>query len=225
MNIFKELIKLKEEYADKLKQAKWGGYEEEIKKYKEQLNMIVMLLKVKEEKWEITAKAREQVDYILDNGIKKAMDKFGKNEEALRKLFTRYSNKFEEKVGKTTIPLIKQGRIEEALLQFKMSWGILNLNDLFVSDLWNKLDEKKMQNDIKVKLSDCKDELKLLRLYSKSMLAEQMKGVDENNLYGLLKFLNSETTVYNREKMLIMQFLNGEVSYSELLQQLKELGS
>lgn len=225
MNIFKELIKLKEEYADKLKQAKWGGYEEEIKKYKEQLNMIVMLLKVKEEKWEITAKAREQVDYILDNGIKKAMDKFGKNEEALRKLFTRYSNKFEEKVGKTTIPLIKQGRIEEALLQFKMSWGILNLNDLFVSDLWNKLDEKKMQNDIKVKLSDCKDELKLLRLYSKSMLAEQMKGVDENNLYGLLKFLNSETTVYNREKMLIMQFLNGEVPYSELLQQLKELGS
>ena len=225
MNIFKELIKLKEEYADKLKQAKWGGYEEEIKKYKEQLNMIVMLLKVKEEKWEITAKAREQVDYILDNGIKKAMDKFGKNEEALRKLFTRYSNKFEEKVGKTTIPLIKQGRIEEALLQFKMSWGILNLNDLFVSDLWNKLDKKKMQNDIKVKLSDCKDELKLLRLYSKSMLAEQMKGVDENNLYGLLKFLNSETTVYNREKMLIMQFLNGEVPYSELLQQLKELGS
>lgn len=222
MSVFQEIIKLKEEYKKELEQAKWRVDKESINDYQERLNFINMLLRVKEEKWHLTDKARKELDLILSKGISAAATELGKKPTTVSKLLYRRSEEFRKLIGVTTLDLLRKGNTKGALLQFKRSWGIIKLSDLFMPDLWSRLDQQKLKDDIKVELLDCKEELKLLKLYSMATFNEQLGNVDMNKIYGLLIFLESTNIAYHTERSLFLQYLSGELSYNDFIQELKK---
>ena len=54
------------------------------------------------------------------------------------------------------------------------------------------------------------------------MLKEQESSIDMKKVYSLLNLLQSNTIVYTEEKLLLIQFMTGSITYSELIKKLNE---
>lgn len=226
MNIFNRLKKLEQEYTRKylLENRKKVKDENKLNAYKKQVALLRMLIRVKEEKWEasMTEHARNYLRDALELGIAGAAEKYETSKGAVRKMLCVRSKEFENKIGKTTLALIEQGKTEEATILFKQSWGLFKLDDVFLKDLLSNLELARVKDGTYVDLRECKSELKFLKLYSTSMLKEQQGNIDMQKVYSILKLIESDTTVYVEDKLLLIEFMTGGITYSEMLKKLEE---
>lgn len=226
MNVFTKLKKLEQDCTRNylLENRKKIKNEEVLQTYKKQVTLLRMLIRVKEEKWEasMSESARNYFRDALELGIAETAEKYKTSKGAVRKMLCVRSKEFENKIGTTTLTLIEQGKTEEATILFKQSWGIFKLEDVFLADLLNSLEIDRVKDGDYVELQECKNELKFLKLYSKSMLKEQESSIDMKKVYSLLNLLQSNTIVYTEEKLLLIQFMTGSITYSELIKKLNE---
>ena len=218
--IFRELQKAKKRYAEGVLN---GTNEDEIALKKKQLGMVVMLLKLIDEKWDIADKSKAYLKDALEMNIEDVAKKYDTTENAVRKMLSVRAKEFEKKIGYSTLQSIEQGKIDAAMLQFKQSWGLMTTDDLFSDYFLKELKVTSVADASIIQLSQCTEELKLLRLHCKDMIEKQIAGVDKEKVRSIFKLLTGDSSVYTVEKGLLLDFFTGVISYGELLKALKEL--
>ncbi|AYV72910.1 hypothetical protein M1D49_00330 [Bacillus sp. PK3-056] len=119
------------------------------------------------------------------------------------------SKKIEKKVGASTIDLILEGKVDEAMIQFRAGTGKLNpavylLDGLF--DLLPKADKPHAN------LEECEKEIKFLLTFTKSYLARISSLYNKGNLSYLLYVMTSTDRVVADERKILYQLLKGDFS-------------
>ncbi len=207
MIIFKRLWELKAKYADALNYSEGDNTLVE-----SQLKAVIMLLDMLEV-WPKSQKAREYLNDAITMGIEDSALKHNTSKNAVRKMLSVRSKEYTGKIGASTVELIKSGKVREAIINFKLSWGIIKPKDLFMDCLDIR------ENDIhtaKIEpLYSCMEEVKYLKMYATPTLDCMNEKIDQHKLYSVLHLLFSDTIAYSKEKELLLALFTNQISYGD----------
>ncbi|MGD2198745.1 hypothetical protein [Lysinibacillus fusiformis] len=119
------------------------------------------------------------------------------------------SKKLESKIGANTIYLIKEGKVDEAIIQFETGTGMLNPKDYVIEGLIDLLPAPVRSH---TSLSACEKELKLLLVFTQNHLTELAAKYNQENLSYLMYVLTSTDRAVAIDRRVLYQLLKGEFS-------------
>ncbi|MFG6497280.1 hypothetical protein P8610_18095 [Fictibacillus sp. UD] len=165
-----------------------------------------------DETWVGQEKSRKKAILFIKNRCNygKTKDELGaKSKNSVEASMSYLSKKLEGKVGASTIELILEGKVDEAMIQFRAGTGKLNPSDFIIDGLLNLLP---LSNKLHANLEECKKEIKFLLTLTKANLEKHTNLYNKHNLSYLLFVLTSTDSVVAHERKVLYQLLRGDFS-------------
>ena len=182
--------------------------------------LLELLDYVKSGDWASTKKAKERMLYTMQNGNEAAAEKFETTLASVKVSMSQYSTTIRNIIGGDTIQLILDGKVDEGLTQFRCRTGNLTLDTLM---LHRPMTVFTKDYDItkEIKLSDCKYEMEVIHKYLDSTYQKDIAQCDKNKL-GYLKHLMSTDIGHADERALLVKYLLGDMSITDVLSNLEK---
>lgn len=167
---------------------------------------------VKNERWISQERSRKKAIIFLNNNCsyeatRKDLNASSKN--SIEVSMSYLSKKLESKIGKNTIELIMEGRLDEARIQFETGTGKLNPRDYLIEGFLNLLPPPVHSH---TSLSTCEKELKFLLVFTINHLTELAAKYNQENLSYLMYVLTSTDRGIANDRRVLYQLLKGEYS-------------
>lgn len=155
---------------------------------------------------------RIEVYYHTMFNVKLACEELGLTRDSFDKFLSRTNNRLHEKLTDKFLHYIENEMYNDALLEFRLSTRKFKTTGILMMDFLNALpDEQPKQS---YKLTDCRDELQLLRLYSHHAMETNIGRMNREKLIYLLYVLTSGASLVTYESELLANYLQGNLRHS-----------
>jgi hypothetical protein len=209
---FRKYVEVRERVEASQRSKEFYGEDDSLeKKQLSALKEIFDFIK-NDESWAGQERSRRKAIVFIKNlcSYEKTKAELGaKSKNSVEASMSYLSKKLEKKVGASTIDLILEGKVDEAMIQFRAGTGKLNPADYIIEGLVDLLPKS---YNTHCKLDECRKEIKLLLTFTKSHLAKLFISYNSDNLSYLMYVLTSTDKVVADERKLLYQLLNGEFS-------------
>lgn len=166
--------------------------------------------------WLRNKKTKERVKTFIELKYSYEDSVYRLNEESLTAFQTSMwytAKKFEELIGTSTLDLISDGRIDDAVRQFHISIGKLNLSSVLLSGVSPLLPEQ--DSTYPIWIADCLRELKVLANLSSNKVESVLSTLDETKVAFLRYVLEGTDIRYLRHREVIYEFLSNPGNIKE----------
>ncbi len=137
------------------------------------------------------------------------------------KVCVSYANqKCIEKIGRNTIDLIIEGRLDEAKAEFYFRTGQLKIRNYIIDSALTEVPEPEY---ITLDIEDCKKELSFLRLYSQSLLDSRVELLDKEKLAYIRYILEGDNPKLSEQRLLLMKMLSCQIKVEDFIKEVKEI--
>lgn len=210
--LFRKLVEAREHVESTFRSKEFYGEDDSLEK--KQLSALKEIYHyiMNDETWAGQERSRGKAITFIKNRChyEKTRKELGaKSRNSVEASMSYLSKKLEAKIGVNTIDLIIQGKVEEALTQFRTGTGKLNPSDYIVEGLLDLLPKSNNSHAI---LEDCKREIKFLLAFTKFNL-ERLVALHKGDNFSYLKYiLTSTDMVVANERKVLYQLLKGEFS-------------
>ncbi len=140
--------------------------------------------------------------------------------EAAKVCISYANQKAIEKVGRNTIDLILEGRVEEARATFYFRTGQLKLRNYVID---SALSEIPNPQHMTVDIEDCKKELSFLRLYSQALIDSRVELLDKEKLAYIRYILEGDNPKLSEQRLLLMKLLSCQIKVEDFINEVKEI--
>ncbi|MGE7751585.1 hypothetical protein [Lysinibacillus fusiformis] len=209
--IFRKLIEAKEQIEASLRRKELSS--EDFSLETKQLCALREIFHyVKNERWISQERSKRKALVFLKNhcSYEKTRDELNAtSKNSLEVSLSYISKKLESRIGKNTIELIMEGRLDEARIQFETGTGKLNPRDYLIEGFFNLLPPPVHSH---TSLSTCEKELKFLLVFTINHLMELAVKYNQENLSYLMYVLTSMDRAIAEERRVLYQLLKGEYS-------------
>jgi hypothetical protein len=209
---FRKYVEAREHIEVSLRSKEYYGEDDSLEKKKlSALKEIFDYIK-NDETWAGQEKSRKKAIIFMKNRCNygKTKDELGaKSKNSVEASMSYLSKKIENKVGASTIELILEGKVDEAMIQFRAGTGKLNPSDYIIDGLFELLPIEGKPHST---LENCAKEIKFLLTFTKSFLAKICSSYNKDNLSYLMYILTSTDRVVADERKILYQLLNGDFS-------------
>lgn len=210
--IFRKYVEAREHVEESLRSKEFYGEDDSLEK--KQLSALKEILDYikNDETWAGQERSRRKAIVFIKNfcSYEKTKAELGaKSKNSVEASMSYLSKKLEKKVGASTIDLILEGKVDEAMIQFRAGTGKLNPADYIIEGL---LDLLPIVDNPYSTLEKCEKEIKFLLAFSKFYLAEVTTSLNKENLSFLMYVLTSTDRVVANERKILYQLFNGDFS-------------
>lgn len=213
--IFRKLVETREQIETVLRKKDFYGEndlleQKQIAALKEIFNYIK-----DDETWTNQKRSRMRAISFIRNrcNYEKTKEELGAaSKNSVEASMSYLSKKLEAKIGINTIDLIAQGKVEEAMIQFRIGTGRLNPSDRIVAGILELIPDTKNQDVI---LEDCKKEIRFLLTFSKFNLIRLISLHNKENFSFLRHILTSSDSSVANERKLLYDLLGGKFCENE----------
>lgn len=167
---------------------------------------------VKNERWISQERSKRKALVFLKNhcSYEKTRDELNaSSKNSLEVSLSYLSKKLEAKIGKNTIELIMEGRLDEARIQFETGTGKLNPRGYLIEGFTNLLPPPVHSHST---LLTCEREIKLLLAFTLNHLTGLAAKYNQENLSYLMYVLTSTDRGLANDRRVLYQLLKGEYS-------------
>ena len=215
-NIFKRLKNLHNSVDASLDACVSGSEEEMV--YQETMDLIIEIEEFLYSfawlrKQQAKDKLRIYLDSCFDYGV--MCELFCITYEQAKNSVHWAATKFENNIGAHTLRLIEQGFLEEARAAFYIGTGKLKIEQMITEQCVDKLPSPQYNS---FSLSECKLELKVLRLISKSTLSTYLEKVNENKMAYIMYLLQSDSKKAALFRPYLIALLTGDLREQDLIE-------
>ncbi|MGO4498599.1 hypothetical protein AB4114_22220 [Paenibacillus sp. 2RAB27] len=179
---------------------------------KQRLDLLLLVVTfVNGMTWLSHEKTIVKVQFFLKNGYdyRLAARHFGVTVKSLHVTISYAATRLRGYIGANTLEWIRDGRIEEAGRAFSIASGQVQLSDLLVQSVVERI---KPKQDASVDLSHCEFELKFLLQYSSRLLERRLEVADLSCLQHLMYILLSNDSSFDFERGILQRLLMGELN-------------
>lgn len=209
---FRKYVEAREHIEALLRSKEYYGEDNSLeKKQLSALKEIFDYIK-NDETWAGQERSRQKAIIFIKNhcNYAKTKDELGaKSKNSVEASMSYLSKKLERKVGASTIELILEGKVDEAMIQFRAGTGKLNPADYLLDGLFDLLPKADKPH---ANLEECEKEIKFLLTFTKSYLARVSSLYNKENLSYLLYVMTSTDRVVADERKILYQLLKGDFS-------------
>lgn len=209
--IFRKLIEAEEQIQASLRSKEFSSEDDSLEK--KQLSALRMIFNyTNNETWAVQERSRRKAMIFMKNhcNYERTRDELhAKSKNSVEASMSYLSKKLEAKIGASTIDLILEGRVDEAMIQFHVRTGKLNPAEYLIEGLFDLLPTP---NNFNIKLETCEKEIKFILIFAKKHLADLAAKYNNDNLSHLMYILTSTDSFVANERKVLYQLLNGEFS-------------
>lgn len=210
--IFRKFIEAKEQIEASLRRKEISG--EDFSLETKQLCALKQIYEYirNDETWAGQKRSRIKAMIFLKNHCdyeKTKEELHAKSKNSIEVSMSYLSKKLESKIGANTIYLIKEGKVDEAIIQFETGTGMLNPKDYVIEGLIDLLPPPVHSH---TSLSTCEKELKFLLVFTINHLTELAAKYNQENLSYLMYVLTSTDRGIANDRRVLYQLLKGEYS-------------
>lgn len=162
--------------------------------------------------------SKDRIKYYMRNNfdIIHTSRAFGKETtNSIRTSVWNASKKFTHCIGKNTLSLIKENKIEQAEKEFLINTGKINVDTVILKGFTELIPENVVDRTIFIK--DCEKEIKVLKNISINVIKNVLTRIDMDKMALLMYILKEQDSFYQEHRNLIYSFLEGEIDNIELL--------
>lgn len=163
----------------------------------------------------------ERIKFFLKNkySYSEFCNYFGVTYEAAKVCISYANQKCVEKIGKNTIDLILEGKIDEARATFLFRSGQLKLRNFIIDAALIGIPEAAYMT---VDIEDCERELSFLRLYSQAILEARVELLDKEKMAYIRYILEGDNPKLAEERLHLLNLLQGRITVKEYIKEVKE---
>lgn len=168
-----------------------------------------------DETWVSQAKSRRKAITFLKNHCnyeKTREELHAKSRNSVEVSMSYLAKKLETKIGTSTIDLILEGKVQEAMVQFRTGTGHLNPREYLIEGLFDLLPSP---INTPISFIACEKEIKFLLIFGKNHLVELASKYSQDHLAYLVYILTSTDRVVADERRILYQLLKGEFNNKE----------
>lgn len=163
-----------------------------------------------DETWVTQSKSRRKAITFLKNHCnyeKTRAELNAKSKNSVEVSISYLAKKLEAKIGASTIDLILEGKVEEAMIQFRTGTGQLNPSEYLIEGVFDLLPPPV---HTPTDFMACEKEIKFLLIFARNHLVELTTKYNQEHLSYLLYVLTSTDRAVANERRIMYQLLNGE---------------
>lgn len=171
--------------------------------------------------WLKHQESKERIRFFLKNkySYEEYCNNFDTTYEAAKVSVSYANQKAIEKVGKKTIDLVLEGKIDEARASFYFRSGQLKLRNYIIDSAIPNIPEAEFMS---VDIAECKNELSFLRLYSQAMLDIRVELIEKEKLAYLRYILEGDNPKLAEERLYLLELLQGKKTVKEYIKEAQE---
>lgn len=166
-------------------------------------------------------------EYIsFEDYIKNFNNEYIEYEEKCEKVYNTakvsisYANqKLIDKVGRNTIELILEGRIEEARATFYFRTGQLKLRNFILDSALAEVPDAEYMT---INIDECEKELLFLRYYSQTLLEARAEDLDKDKLAYLRYIIEGDNPKLSETRLIILETIKGKMKVKDCIEQINE---
>ncbi len=172
--------------------------------------------------WCRDEKAFQRVMMAVKYGYEYAAAQTGTTVNSTKVAVTQMSKKLYRIIGDNTLQLIKDGKVDMALLQFQAGLGYFKYGNIACSNIKSKLPAPEFHAEYD--LLDCVEELNFLKTYSSFEFERQLANLNKDKLAHCLSLLENSSSVATTERWFFVKAILEGWSMDELLNKIMASG-
>lgn len=163
----------------------------------------------------------ERVKFFLKSkfNLQEFCNHFGITYEAGKVCISYVNKKCLEKIGRNTLDLILEGKLDAARAEFYFRTGQLKIRNFIVDAALVDIPEPSY---IGVDLKECERELRYFRVYSQAVLTAELEKLDKDKLAYIRYILEGDNPKLVEERLHLMALLQGQTTVKEYLEEVQE---
>ena len=163
----------------------------------------------------------ERIKFFLKNkySYSEFCNYFGVTYEAAKVCISYANQKCVEKIGKNTIDLILEGKIDEARATFYFRTGQLKLRNYVLDSALAEVPDAEYMT---INIDECEKELLFLRYYSQALLEARSEDLDKDKLAYLRYIIEGDNPKLSEMRLKILDTINGKMKVRDFIEQVQE---